>query len=489
MLAVHPFHEVLRQLPVLVGSLVLGSATGNSAWPLAALGVTVAIGLLRWFCTTYRVDDENVAMRTGVLRRRTISVPRNRIRSVQTDSRLLHRVLGLTVLLVGTGHESRGRPAFALDAVPAAQVPRLRAALLAESGSPETTDRPAGRVLAAWHPSWLRYAPLSFSGLLMIGAAVGLLYQSGLGVTIQQRVAKAGTEAAQLTGVVVVVSIGVCGLLALSVLLAVLWSWLTYGNLVLRRDTERGLSEQPCPGVLHLRHGVLRVREHTFDVRRLRGATLREPLLVRALHGARLDAVMTGVHGEGESSVLLPPCPASTCRAVLADLIDDAAALNPGLRRHGAAAARRRWARALAVPTLLGVAILVAAPPVWTWAGWAALTAACALLAVDRVRSLGHRVAHGWLVARAGSLERRLDYIACAGIIGWTVRQTLLQRRAGVATLIAATAAGRKRYHVIDVPADLAWSVAAEASPWVADSVWARRSLSPARPDVADSRM
>ena len=50
----------------------------------------------------------------------------------------------------------------------------------------------------------------------------------------------------------------------------------------------------------------------------------------------------------------------------------------------------------------------------------------------------------GWLVARAGSLERRRDCIAAAGIIGWTVRQTFFQRRAGVATLIAATAAGIK---------------------------------------------
>ena len=89
-------------------------------------------------------------------------------------------------------------------------------------------------------------------------------------------------------------------------------------------------------------------------------------------------------------------------------------------------------------------------------------------------RALGHRVDRGWLVARAGSLERRRDCIAAAGIIGWTVRQTFLQRRAGVATLIAATAAGVKRYRVIDVPATSAWAVAAEASPWVADSDWAR---------------
>jgi putative membrane protein len=472
MLLVHPVHEVLRQLPVLVGSIVLGSATGNNAWPLAALGVTIAIGLLRWFFTTYRIDDEYVALRTGVLRRRSISVPRNRIRSVQTDSRLLHRLLGLTVLRVGTGHEARGQAAFALDAVQAAQVARLRATLLAESVSPSVTEQLAGPVLARWRPAWLRYAPLSFSGLLMIGAAIGLAYQSGLGLTIQQRLAKAGTEAAHRTGVVVVVSVGVVGTVAVAVLLAVLWSWSTYGNLILRRGE----------GVLHLRHGVLRVREHTFDMGRLRGATMREPMLVRALRGARLDAVMTGVHGEGESSVLLPPCPVDTVKSVLAELIDNPEAVNGQLRGHGPAAARRRWTRSLALPVLAAVVLVVISVLVgpgvwamWAWAVWAGVTVACALLAFDRVGSLGHRVADGWLVARTGSVERRRDCIACAGIIGWTVRQTLLQRRAGVATLIAATAAGRKRYQVIDVPAELAWSVAAGASPWVADSIWAGR--------------
>ena len=60
MLLVHPVHEVLRQLPVLIGSIVLGLGDRQPAWPLAALGVIVGLGVLRWFITTYRIDDENV---------------------------------------------------------------------------------------------------------------------------------------------------------------------------------------------------------------------------------------------------------------------------------------------------------------------------------------------------------------------------------------------------------------------------------------------
>jgi len=123
---------------------------------------------------------------------------------------------------------------------------------------------------------------------------------------------------------------------------------------------------------------------------------------------------------------------------------------------------------------VLMVLTFVGPVPTWAWVTCGVLVAAGAFLAADRSRALGHRVGDGWLVARSGSLDRRRDCIAAAGIIGWTVRQTLFQRRAGVATLIAATAAGVKGYRVLDVPEDLAWSVAAAASRWVADDVWTR---------------
>jgi len=215
MLLVHPVHELLRQLPLLVGGVVLGSTTGNPLWTLAALAVTAVLGVARWFTTSYRIEPDEVQLRTGVLRRKALAVPRNRIRSVQTDSRLLHRLLGLTVLRVSTGREARGDSVFELDAVQAEQVPRLRAILLAESLHPtqEAAHAPApGALLARWQPSWLRYAPLSMSGLVMIAAAVGAVYQTGVTAALRRSgVGQSGADAAERAGVAASIGEGAAG--------------------------------------------------------------------------------------------------------------------------------------------------------------------------------------------------------------------------------------------------------------------------------------
>ena len=50
-------------------------------------------------------------------------------------------------------------------------------------------------------------------------------------------------------------------------------------------------------------------------------------------------------------------------------------------------------------------------------------------------------------------------------MIGWTFRQSVFQRRAGVVTAEAVTAAGRGGYLVLDVAADDAVALAASVTP------------------------
>jgi putative membrane protein len=75
-------------------------------------------------------------------------------------------------------------------------------------------------------------------------------------------------------------------------------------------------------------------------------------------------------------------------------------------------------------------------------------------MAEDRYRSLGHEVIDGYLVVRRGSLVRRRVALERDGIIGWHLRRSFFQRRSGLVTVTATTAAGRQRYELPDVRLD-----------------------------------
>ena len=96
----------------------------------------------------------------------------------------------------------------------AGEVPRLRAVLLADSLAGPAGDRDGavrrGGCSPGWQPSWLRYSPLSFTGLAMIAAAFGLVYQAGYGAALQgSGLVRSGLDAAERVGVAASVAVGV----------------------------------------------------------------------------------------------------------------------------------------------------------------------------------------------------------------------------------------------------------------------------------------
>ena len=102
-------------------------------------------------------------------------------------------------------------------------------------------------MLARWQPSWLRYSPLSFTGLAMIAAAVGVIYQTGAVAALEDSpLARQGLDAAERLGVVVTVVVAVLVVLALGVLLSVARSLVTFGNLVLSRRRRRPVACCSC---------------------------------------------------------------------------------------------------------------------------------------------------------------------------------------------------------------------------------------------------
>lgn len=485
MLLVHPVRELARAVPALIGLVIAGrSVGGGGLWWLGPLGVVVVIGLsvLRWATTRYRITPEQVQLRSGLLQRKTVAAPADRVRSVDVTASPLHRLLGLAKVDIGTGSQaSRGSSGsgLLLDSLPAAEAAALRAELLHRSvvafeampapsvqAIEDRDTKLAETELARLDPRWVRFAPFTLSGVLAATAILGLAWN------LLDQLQVTPSEVGPVRGVLGHLARTAIWLDILQglVVLAVFVTVLSIGGYVLSYWGFR-LSRH-AHGSLHVTRGLLTTRATSIEERRLRGVELGEPLLLRAVHAARLSGITTGLESKGRadggSSLLLPPAPRVVARAVASQILRDPAPVEVSLTAHGPAARRRRFLRALLTAFAL-VAVTDAA--IWAGApvglGVAAMLVipVAALLAADRYRSLGHALSGGALVMQQGSLGRRRDVLQCDGIIGWNLRRTFFQRRAGLVTLTATTAAGRQRYAVTDVPLSMAVALANRAVP------------------------
>jgi len=468
MLLVHPIQELRRLIGVLLVLLVVGRGDRN-LWPYVGVAIVVIIGLVRWFTTSYRVTPTQVQVRRGLLRRSTLSVPRDRVRTVDLTSNLMHRLLGLSRLTIGTGLYDRKKDNdLRLDALTSSAAVRLRDELLHERDrvdrraavtAPDAAEGIASvplpeppRVIARLDPAWVRYAPFTLSGLLTIGVFVGFLANLVNQTHVNPaHVGAVRTTTDELAHLPVIGAV----LVVLAIVVVVVAVLSAGGYLLAFWNFE--LSRQG--GTLHIARGLLTTRATTIEERRLRGAEISEPILLRGVRGARAMAITTGLRvgrgAERGGSVLLPAAPAIAVDAVTAAVMGTPHPPAVTLSRHGARARRRRFSRALIVTGLLAAVLVV----LWQFANWpigfpiagVVLVGLAIPVAADRYRNLGHALIDGFLVTRSGSLVRRRYMLATAGIIGWNERMSFFQRRAGLVTLVATTAAGRQHYDVIDL--------------------------------------
>ncbi|HWN34547.1 MAG TPA: PH domain-containing protein, partial [Pseudonocardia sp.] len=256
-LAVFPLRQAGALIPLVAVLLISGQ--GQGAWQLLGalipVAVVLAVGVSKWATVRYRVGGERVELRGGLLHREQRSLRRDRVRTVDLRANPAHRLFGLTVVEIGTGTSSTKEGRLSLDAVTVAEGERLRRLLLDRSpgtphtgtshtgapdtgareagtpytgtshtGAPDTgareasapeagagavgrpsdpgvtrvPPRDAGTEVARLHASWLRYAPLTASGLVAVGAVVGTAFRvandAGVDVASWATVHAAGDE-------------------------------------------------------------------------------------------------------------------------------------------------------------------------------------------------------------------------------------------------------------------------------------------------------
>ncbi|GIH91126.1 PH domain-containing protein [Planobispora siamensis] len=458
---------------------------------LVTLAVITVIGLVRYATTRYRVTAERVELRSGLVFRRHRSVPRDRVRSVDLTADPLRRIFGLAAVRIGTG-QNDDEKGLVLDGISRRDARLLRTELLGRTA-------PADSVITELRPAWVGYALLSSWSLLIGLAPFGVFFRvlDAVGVDPAE-VGFLGDlwESVTATHPAVVVAVALAIVLAIGLTGTLLLYVEAWWNFRLTREPDRTFS---------IRRGLLTTRSVALEERRLHGVEMAEPLPLRWGRGARVKAVATGL-GEDESVVLLPPAPrAEAHRVAAAVLAGDAphtpagltgsagpaanagssvvAAVHAGhfpptsaspilapLAVHPRAALRRRVFRAIWPP--VAVAVLFGGLAAWLswvpgllWVAGPVMLPVTLLLAFDAYRNLGHGLHGPYLVTRYGTARRRTVALRRTGIIGWTISRSPFQRRAGLLTLGATTAAGGGIYKVRDVSVAEGLAFAEESVP------------------------
>ncbi|MFP5335191.1 MAG: PH domain-containing protein [Actinomycetes bacterium] len=372
------------ELLVSVGLLVVGAL------------VAAAYSALSWRMTRYRVDDDAVHLHSGVLFRQQRQARLDRLQAVDVVQPLLARLLGLSELRLevagGTGSDVR------LAYLRESDAQRLRNTLLARAAgvrydtedAPEAPERevltvPVDRLLAS---------------LVRSGTTVGLvlLVVAVLGAVVLVR--ELGVLAA----------LGPVGL----GLVAAYWG---------RFSREFNFRVAVSPDGVRLRHGLLEQRAQTVPPGRVQAVRLSQPPLWRGPDWWRVQINVAGYGGGADSgqadlSVLLPVGPRGDAVAVLSlvlpDLgVDDAvAAVDDGL---SGTTPERGW---------------TVAPPRSRWVDWVSW------------RRHGYLVTGEALLARRGRWWRQLDVVPHARTQSLGLVQGPVQRRLGLASVVAHSTPG-----------------------------------------------
>lgn len=467
---------VLSLVFVVPALVVLGRIMRGENWPLplilaAGAGATILImggvlvyDLLRLRTTSWRLTGDRLELRSGIAVREHRSIPLDRVRSVDLKADPVRRAFGLAVVKVGTGeHASGERTELTLDPLAKHDAEELRRTLLHRD--PEQAPVEQDGTLAGLDWAWIRFAPLTvwsfIGGAVAVGAIAKLLNMLGVDLFTTEVAGRAWDWAQDrlwLAVPLVVLANVLVGLVGAVLVFAESW-----GNYRLERE----------PGRLRLRRGLLTTRQLTLEERRLRGVQVSEPLLLRMGGGARVKAVATGLRKAKDDetedvAALTPPMPREAAFAVASQVAEGG--LDVPLDAHPRAARGRRLRSAtitmLVLAALLGV-LGWAVPwmPWWAWVLPLAGLPVALWFAADAYHSLGHGLDERHLVTRSGSAVRRTVALDRSGIVGWTISQSFFQRRLGLVTVSATTAAGNGHYDVLDAGREQGLDLAAKAVP------------------------
>jgi putative membrane protein len=412
---------------------------------LATIGAAVA-GWLRWITTTYQVTPDAIRLRRALLSVKETAVPLGRVQSVDSVQGPIQRLLGVVALHVQTaGGGKEGE--IVLDAVSPADAEGLRTAVSARRATPEVPEGAA----AAPPTRRLTRGELLVAALTAGQLGVILPVLAGASQLLDELLSRDRSIEVDAPGLLPDSApewaLAVLALLAAAWLLSVLGAIVAFAGFTVAREPDR----------LRIRRGLLQRREATVPVARVQAVRLVEGVLRQPFGLAAVRVEVAGYASEAAAAqTLFPLLRRRELRAFLDALLPELADHAGDLRRPPLRARGRYVALPAAAGLAAGAAICVAVPD---WAPWPLLGALPpALWGWLSWRAAGWRLAGGRLVLRSRTVARVTVFCPARLLQEHAVRETLLQRRAGLANLRVKVGA-RTEAAVRQLEAATAWEL------------------------------
>jgi putative membrane protein len=267
---------------VLLPTLVGGKRPGDEPWQLAAVGVLTLLGFVSWLVTRWRIEQDDLRIETGVLRRQSLRYPLSQLQAVDIVRPGLARMLGVAELRLRMGGATGGAARLAYLHIREVEPLRARLLVLAAGARHDEARAEAGRPAPEHVLTTVPTVRLVASILI---SDVGLLAEGVLVALVVTAVLSPAAATGVLSG-------GAAWIISVATLV---WR---------RFNQEYGLTLAESDAGLQLRSGLVALTSETIRPGRLQAVRMVEPLLWRRLGWCRLEVDLAGRQrrkGEGQA--------------------------------------------------------------------------------------------------------------------------------------------------------------------------------------------
>lgn len=423
-------------LPLLV---LLFTGRGNTweLWGLLGAGGLVLYSLLLYLTYRFRIEDDAIVIRSGVLQRTVRNIPFGRIHNVALHQTLLHRLAGVAEVRL----ESAGgmKPEAEMRVLTLADAQALEAIVRGQADAADAHSPEAGAriLLQLPTPEVLRLGLISNRGMLVVAALFGLLAQTGegFGTMIEGSTRMLMGWAREQHLDTVGTAVGALALFVLAALvmqvLSVVLALLQFHGFTLSEEGQR----------LGSARGLLTHMRTSLPRHRIQAWSLRETLLHRwfGRQSLRVDPANPPIGSDDRAlRDLAPVARPETVTALVRHLL-------PGANwppQHWQRLHPRAWRRQFTLPALLTVAASVGLAWKEGLPGLYLLLLLPVWLLRARIwaRHAGYTFESGLVAVREGWLDRRWRFAEVRKLQAVKLSRSPLDRWHGMATLWLDTA-------------------------------------------------